>query len=166
MVYGRLHELSLSKLRINYILVASFFKPLLSFVPKAIFIIYTATFFLFVRFGKSSSIQLRASHLFVVNRGLKTSCIRRKKTTSTRIQDSHNTAKRKYWPSQLCVYVRWRLHVDVCSIRSNCSCRLFVCFVSYAKLRCFNIDNGMVCDLCKGSFVCYVKYDLIIHLNQ
>lgn len=48
MVYGRLHELSLSKMRINYILVASFFKPLLSFVPKAIFIIYTPTLFPFV----------------------------------------------------------------------------------------------------------------------
>jgi len=28
------------------------------------------------------------------------------------------------------------------------------------------IDKGMVCDLCKGSFVSYVKYDLIIHPNQ
>lgn len=110
MVYGRLHELSLSKLRINYILVASFFKPLLSFVPKAIFIIYTPTFFLFVRFGKSSSIQLRESYLFVVNRGLKTSCIRRKKNFNQNPGFPQYSQKKVLTISAVCL----------CSVTASC----------------------------------------------
>lgn len=127
------------------------FKPLLSFVPKAIFIIYTPMIFLFPfvweKFFNLSNSTDQISLLFICLLSRCEITDRKchafdKNFNQNRIQDSHNTAKRKYWSFQLCVYVRWRLHVRVCSmyIWSNCSCCLnvflYVLCLCYAKLRC------------------------------
>lgn len=145
MVYGRLHELiAFQNWGSTIFWLHHFFKPLLSFVPKAIFIIYTPMLFLspFVweKFFNPSNptdqisvfcflfwLHLRFCHLLSgcwmiqVMEWCIWQNIQFRQKTQTRV----HTAITDHL-NHMFMLDRWWLHVDGCSmyIWSNCSCRL------------------------------------------
>jgi len=164
-----------------------FFKPLLSFVP--IFIIYTPMLFLFP-FVLGCSLICQTPLIVFIYLFISFICdfavcfqdaewykswndaFDKTFNSATKTQTRVHTVITGHL-SYMFMLDRWWLHVNGCSmyIWSNCSCRfctffylIFVMLNNFLMLS--YVDKGMVCDLCKGSFVSYVKYDLIIHPNQ